>query len=882
MADAQIKITADTSQAERALGSLQRTLAGLLTIGAISKLAVDFKTLADEAINLQNKLGLVSVAGQTSSELFDLMTQRANLLGVGTKDLGDLFFRISLNTKDLGLTQVQTLRTTELLMKGFQMTGMSMAEASSATIQLGQAFGQGVVRGDELLSVQERLPLVAQALADKFNVQRGALKYLGEQGKITSKDLYDAIQSQGAALDAAFLQKIPTIQNALNVLGNTISSTTKKFDEQNGVSRAVSYAILIVADAVITVFEWFQKWGGVIGVVVEALILLYAPIRVIRFVLGVLEAGIASVTAIFAPLVAVAEGSAGIIAGTWEALGILASKLFPGMTSRIAGLGAALAGVATTLGLGSLIDGVKNLFGQDKKTLAENYEAKLNDINKRLGVDNVKANNDAAQASKGATAQQVSDAEKIRKATQDRNEDLRKVMQSQKDSLALSTVNNSELKIEETVLSTNRGLIKDILNDKGKIIGYTKGLNAEEEATLRLTLAQTIQNSTLRDLKKDLQLSQLDLNVLSQKDLDIRAADLEVEKKRYELGALFTTEMESQLRATVATKQAIQETLATEQQLNILRGTASPQSREQRIQTVTGVLQTSDPRLALTQDYATKKAAIDKAISDNEIGLLKLTQSEFQTMLSARTNLEIEYRNAKELADIEFQNRELFRAQAHSQALMDLQSKIFEAKKLAEIQAATGTQFGYETQKAMAKEGADFEKKSALEKTQFGIEQGANLFATLGQQNRQAFEASKAMNIAMAIMNTYMGATKALATYPWPFGLIAAAAAVAAGMAQVGAIRSQQYTGRATGGPVASGTPYIVGEQGRELFVPSTAGTIIPNGQMGGGAGGGTTVNFNITANDTQGFDDLLIKRRGLITQVIRDAQLERGQRLGA
>jgi hypothetical protein len=51
---------------------------------------------------------------------------------------------------------------------------------------------------------------------------------------------------------------------------------------------------------------------------------------------------------------------------------------------------------------------------------------------------------------------------------------------------------------------------------------------------------------------------------------------------------------------------------------------------------------------------------------------------------------------------------------------------------------------------------------------------------------------------------------------------------------------------------------------------------------MGGGAGGATTVNFNITANDTQGFDDLLIKRRGLITQVIRDAQLERGQRLGA
>ncbi len=42
------------------------------------------------------------------------------------------------------------------------------------------------------------------------------------------------------------------------------------------------------------------------------------------------------------------------------------------------------------------------------------------------------------------------------------------------------------------------------------------------------------------------------------------------------------------------------------------------------------------------------------------------------------------------------------------------------------------------------------------------------------------------------------------------------------------------YSGRASGGPVSAGTPYIVGEQGQELFVPSTNGTIIPNGALGG------------------------------------------------
>jgi len=50
-------------------------------------------------------------------------------------------------------------------------------------------------------------------------------------------------------------------------------------------------------------------------------------------------------------------------------------------------------------------------------------------------------------------------------------------------------------------------------------------------------------------------------------------------------------------------------------------------------------------------------------------------------------------------------------------------------------------------------------------------------------------------------------------------------------------------TGKATGGSVRSGTPYIVGEQGAELFVPGRSGTIVPNNAIGGGA---VTVNQTI------------------------------------
>jgi hypothetical protein len=185
--------------------------------------------------------------------------------------------------------------------------------------------------------------------------------------------------------------------------------------------------------------------------------------------------------------------------------------------------------------------------------------------------------------------------------------------------------------------------------------------------------------------------------------------------------------------------------------------------------------------------------------------------------------------------------------------------------------------FSSETAKQIAAERANFEKKTDMEKYGFAIDQAAQMYSALGQQNRSAFEAAKAFNIANAIMNTYMAATKALAAYPPPFSFIAAAAAVGMGLAQVAQIRSQQYTGRALGGPVMGGNPYIVGENGPELFTPNTTGSITRNDQLG--MGGVTNINFTIQANDAQGFDDLLVQRRGMITQMVSDAMVERGQR---
>ena len=73
--------------------------------------------------------------------------------------------------------------------------------------------------------------------------------------------------------------------------------------------------------------------------------------------------------------------------------------------------------------------------------------------------------------------------------------------------------------------------------------------------------------------------------------------------------------------------------------------------------------------------------------------------------------------------------------------------------------------------------------------------------------------------------------------------------------------------GKASGGPVSGNTPYIIGEQGPELFVPAGSGTIIPNGKLSDMNGGGQTVvnNYNIHAIDTQSFEQRLYQSSGAI-----------------
>jgi len=86
------------------------------------------------------------------------------------------------------------------------------------------------------------------------------------------------------------------------------------------------------------------------------------------------------------------------------------------------------------------------------------------------------------------------------------------------------------------------------------------------------------------------------------------------------------------------------------------------------------------------------------------------------------------------------------------------------------------------------------------------------------------------------------------------------------------------FSNKSLGGSVKAGTPYMVGETGRELFVPNQDGQIVSNTDLRQSGDQAPTVNFNISTVDAAGFDELLATRKNMIISMVNQAYNSRGK----
>lgn len=204
--------------------------------------------LTDTFTSMQNRLktvvsGQAALAKQTE-ELFQI-AQKTRSSYQGTVEL---YARVGLAAKELGRTQEELTNFTESLNQAIILSGASGEEAQAGLIQLSQGLASGALRGDELRSVLEQLPAVADVIAKQLGVTRGELREMGAEGKITADIVLDAFKAARGELADRFAKTVPTISQAFQVFRNALIKTVGGFDQALGPSRALSRIIILLAD----------------------------------------------------------------------------------------------------------------------------------------------------------------------------------------------------------------------------------------------------------------------------------------------------------------------------------------------------------------------------------------------------------------------------------------------------------------------------------------------------------------------------------------------------------------------------------------------------------------------------------------------------------
>ncbi|HBP2372543.1 TPA: tape measure protein [Pseudomonas aeruginosa] len=195
-------------------------------------------------VSIENRIKQVSESQAQFSQSMEAVYSVAQNAQSSLEGTAELYQRIAASAGELGVNQQQVVQVTQNISKAMSASGVSAAAAEGALVQLGQAFASGVLRGQELNSVLEQAPGLAQAVANGLGVAVGDLRKLGEQGKLTSKQVFEAILSQTRAIDDQFARAQTTIAGAFQVLENSATRAIGSLDSTLGVSKAFTEAMV--------------------------------------------------------------------------------------------------------------------------------------------------------------------------------------------------------------------------------------------------------------------------------------------------------------------------------------------------------------------------------------------------------------------------------------------------------------------------------------------------------------------------------------------------------------------------------------------------------------------------------------------------------------
>lgn len=300
-------------QLNRHIGQGTSAAGGLLgKIKSIASAYLGMKTvtglvgLSDTITQTDARLSMMNDGLQTTAELNDMIYASAQRSRGSYLATADAVAKLGLMAGDAFSSNKETIAFMEQVNKQFKIAGTSAAGIDAAMLQLTQAMGSGVLRGEEYNSILEQAPNIIQAIAKYLDVPKGQLKEMAADGKITA-DIVKAAMFACADETNAKFESMPktwsdiwtSMKNrAIKALDpvlakiNQLANSERVQRTVNGLLRAFSVMAVVLAqvfDGVCAVYNFVAdnwSWIGPIVMGIVGALLLY---KTVMFIISAVE-----------------------------------------------------------------------------------------------------------------------------------------------------------------------------------------------------------------------------------------------------------------------------------------------------------------------------------------------------------------------------------------------------------------------------------------------------------------------------------------------------------------------------------------------------------------------------------------------------------------
>ena len=238
------------SSLSKSIDGAVRSLRNFAGIAGLGFSVQQITQYADAFTGLQNRLRLVTDSqfqlAKATTDLFDISLRTAQNID----STAQVYQRFAQNADRLGLSLSDVADLTDTVSKAVAISGSSAESAQAALVQFGQALASGTLRGEELNSVMEQAPALANALADGLGVSLGQLRDLGKEGKITSDAIISALRNAADSVNEQFGTRVLTIGQGFENLRTSVTEYTGRLDSAAGATNALAEAIDSIAQSI--------------------------------------------------------------------------------------------------------------------------------------------------------------------------------------------------------------------------------------------------------------------------------------------------------------------------------------------------------------------------------------------------------------------------------------------------------------------------------------------------------------------------------------------------------------------------------------------------------------------------------------------------------